>query len=48
MLDGEAVTYDGRWIRAAGMRNDPAPVQARMPLLVAGSGEKRTLRIVAR
>ena len=33
--------------RAAGMRNDPPPVQARMPLLVAGSGEKRTSRIVA-
>jgi len=47
LLDGESVTYDGRWIRAAGMRNDPPPVQSRMPLLVAGSGEKRTLRIVA-
>ena len=47
MLDGEAVTSSGRWVRGAGMRNDPMPLQARMPLLVAGSGEKRTLRIVA-
>jgi alkanesulfonate monooxygenase SsuD/methylene tetrahydromethanopterin reductase-like flavin-dependent oxidoreductase (luciferase family) len=48
LLDGEAVTHDGRWIRAHGMRNDPPPRQARMPLLIAGNGEKRTLRIVAR
>ncbi len=48
MLDGATVTYDGRWIRAVGMRNDPAPLQARMPLLIAGNGEKRALRIVAR
>lgn len=48
MLDGATVTHDGRWIRAAGMRNDPAPLQPRMPLLIAGNGEKRALRIVAR
>jgi alkanesulfonate monooxygenase SsuD/methylene tetrahydromethanopterin reductase-like flavin-dependent oxidoreductase (luciferase family) len=48
MLDGEAVIAEGRWIRAAGLRNDPPPVQPRMPLLIAGSGEQRTLRIVAR
>jgi alkanesulfonate monooxygenase SsuD/methylene tetrahydromethanopterin reductase-like flavin-dependent oxidoreductase (luciferase family) len=48
LLDGEAVTFDGRWIRAKEMRNDPPPFQARLPLLIAGSGEKRTLPIVAR
>lgn len=48
LLDGETVTFDGAWVAAAGMRNDPAPAQARMPLLIGGSGEKRTLRIVAR
>ena len=48
LLDGATVTYDGGWIRASGMRNDPPPVQPRMPLLIAGNGEKRALRIVAR
>jgi alkanesulfonate monooxygenase SsuD/methylene tetrahydromethanopterin reductase-like flavin-dependent oxidoreductase (luciferase family) len=47
MLAGEAVSYAGRWVRGDAMGNDPRPLQARMPLLVAGSGEKRTLRIVA-
>jgi alkanesulfonate monooxygenase SsuD/methylene tetrahydromethanopterin reductase-like flavin-dependent oxidoreductase (luciferase family) len=48
LLDGETATVDGRWVRAKGMRNDPPPRQAHLPLLIAGSGEKRTLRIVAR
>ena len=48
LLDGTPVTFEGRWVRAAGMRNDPPPVQPRLPLLIAGNGEKRALRIVAR
>jgi alkanesulfonate monooxygenase SsuD/methylene tetrahydromethanopterin reductase-like flavin-dependent oxidoreductase (luciferase family) len=48
LLNRESVTFDGRWISGREMRNDPPPVQPRMPLLIGGSGEKRTLRIVAR
>lgn len=48
MLDGEAAHLDGTWFKAVGARNDPPPLQARLPLLVGGSGEKRTLPIVAR
>ena len=48
MLDGTPFTQDGRWVSGHEVRNDPPPLQARMPLLIGGSGEKRTLRIVAR
>lgn len=47
LLDGEAVTYDGKWLSAVDARNDPRPLQERLPLAIGGSGEKRTLRIVA-
>lgn len=48
LLDGETVSFDGVWITADEMRNDPPPLQPTMPLLIGGSGERRTLRIVAR
>ncbi len=48
LLDGEPVTLAGDWVTAEQMRNDPPALQARMPLLIGGSGERRTLRIVAR
>jgi alkanesulfonate monooxygenase SsuD/methylene tetrahydromethanopterin reductase-like flavin-dependent oxidoreductase (luciferase family) len=48
MLDGQAARLDGAWFRVDGARNEPAPLQARLPLLVGGSGERRTLPLVAR
>lgn len=48
MLDGEPVTFEGRFIRADAARNDPPPLQVQMPLLLGASGERRALRVVAR
>jgi alkanesulfonate monooxygenase SsuD/methylene tetrahydromethanopterin reductase-like flavin-dependent oxidoreductase (luciferase family) len=48
LLDGESVTVVGDWYAMTDARNDPAPIQSRLPLAIGGSGEKRTLRIVAR
>jgi alkanesulfonate monooxygenase SsuD/methylene tetrahydromethanopterin reductase-like flavin-dependent oxidoreductase (luciferase family) len=47
LLDGSAVTHECAWFSAVDARNDPPPLQPRLPLAIGGSGEKRTLRIVA-
>jgi F420-dependent oxidoreductase-like protein len=43
-----AVTFAGRHYPLTNARCAPKPAQARLPLLVAGQGERRALRIVAR
>lgn len=47
LLDGETVTFTGAHHRLVEERCDPAPVQARVPLLVGGGG-RRVHRIAAR
>ena len=48
LLDGKEVTSapGGRY-QFQGLRHQPPPVQAHMPIMIGGSGEKKTLRTVA-
>ncbi|HYH92223.1 MAG TPA: LLM class flavin-dependent oxidoreductase [Candidatus Saccharimonadales bacterium] len=48
MLHGERPSASGPRYRATDIRNDPLPIQERLPLLVGGGGEQVTLKLVAR
>ena len=48
MLDGGAASARGPYYQARDVRNDPHPVQRRLPILIGGGGERKTLRTVAR
>jgi F420-dependent oxidoreductase-like protein len=48
LLDGETVTHEGRYYTFRDAVCAPRPIQAHLPILLGGSGPRKTLPLVAR
>ena len=48
LLHSEVTSFEGKHFSLVEARNDPRPVQAKIPIWIGGGGEKKTLRLAAR
>jgi F420-dependent oxidoreductase-like protein len=48
LLHDDVTSFSGTWFNLTEARNEPRPVQDKLPIWVGGGGEKRTLRIAAK
>ena len=48
LLHDDVTDFAGNYFTMTNARNEPRPMQAKLPIWIGGGGEKRTLKIVAR
>ena len=48
LLDGDQVTHEGRFYTFRDALSEPRPIQPHLPILVGGSGPRKTMRTVSR